>query len=1750
MDKITNAASAEGDRLGYNPYRDSKGRFDDGLTLADITGRPFSAKGTNDKKVKKAKKLVQEELDRLAKQLPKFLEDGGPQSIADLARLSGSDRAKVYKKLSDMEAKGKVTSRKQGITRMYTLTPKTKGTETLENLKDDETVAAVGQKSYIERDLAASARLDLKAAQAREQKDAIEWATEQGLDMPKASASDDEISAWTEQTVQAFRDSKKKAQQEAVAGQQANLDKEKPDPKAQEADDQKASADKSKTIEVGDKVRVKGKQSSDNPYGGEWATVAEVDGDFITVNPAGDTKMGLEFMRKDLKLDTKAPAQDTNNALAEAQARFKEELATKPFYHGTNADNAKTIREGGFKGSTGDVLNPEDETEARYGQGVYLTDSQKDAEHYANLTDGGEVLELSVSGEKVWDDAKQAEMGLPTIIDRLKEKNPNSQWQNYEPGQPLTPQFSIAQGGAVGYENEIKELQKEGYDVITFYPVTSDATYKEDKAFTYTLVSDPKQISVKDNNSSKAVPKDAIVADTDTEFYHGTTPQNAQSLLEGGFDVDKNTKGYAESPYAFFMSTSSDSDSDHSAGSYGDAVVTVKPKEPLNLLDGSSQTWNDTMGQSMGAEDSAEWAKKLSDMGYDGIQEANGEVMVWNTDKLEISGDAPEINTEKLTPNGFKSFVESTYKDQADWTDDEKDAITAYTGEDYMEINGMLRNDYKFEYTLSEDERKEMIQNLRSAVKIGLTKDTVLFRGLALKEELGVGDEITDLGFGSTSFNSDRASRFARTHGDYDGKKPYVMKINAPQGTKGIIPSLNENNSLRDNEQEFILPDGMTYRVTGTEEKIANPAAPNTSKYIELSVDIVPKDNSALSFNSIEDFEANKDVLLKKDADFYRADNLERLAAQIGFNEKPTTAESIPEGATPLYRAWTNSDYYNSYLNDNQPRLSIGIHGSGLYFSTSEEGALASVNEGGDNGIVTPAYIDPTAKGVDAEVIKTEMFEAYNKWNDTFDKAIADTKSIKDKADRATEVARLQQLKKASQNLHSDAGLYAATKGYDYIYTSNNGSTEGQNEYVILNRSKVVFVPKEEITEPSDTPSASQEYQNYSSRNSANLEKELGAQVDDSDDYSEAEKAAARYYKVIGYQPINDILRTGSTSDPDEKRARDAIKALDGAKRNELTENTLLWRGGQFDNELSVGDTIQDKGFVSTSFDETVARDFATEQDNGEYSYVFKINAPQGTKGLFIGDDEAEWLLDRNSEFSVSSIGEIDDDGVITVELDIVPKDKPATNSVEQIFADADARDKELKAEIDTLKKEFTDLTAKGYSNLSEEEKSRRWELDKLIDEKRKESMVAYDNMFNSIKALAPVTNTATPDAALTNEGPTGFESLDDNTLESLGTQLWTTWGQDTDHYEYQGAPGSPRRKMALQLMRELRVRGLTGEYSPGIDDNRLPLYIEAHNEEVAIADAYVNLPEAEKAMTPYNRFRLSKKTDNAIARLENSIADDYLYDSGTFFTIPKDEDDKYRFFSWKDREEWLKNNPNQTNAMDDRLFQNATADDSGFWWEIRMRAYHKLEDGMDKDEIVDTVKEAFNAEVNNIYHSMSEQDEYYNSLNTGIGPLKLYRYGAIGGRRQANGAFFSPNKIYTETYSDRAMGDGGYTDIDKTAFKEYTIQAEDLKVYRTTNIEDLYEELFDAPLYARKNGYADDQRVKELWRKEKQIHKRLQDEGYDAIHYDYPSLDNGYSKRGRALGLDRNAAETVILSKDILADMKKSGKTVKEYDD
>lgn len=150
--------------------------------------------------------------------------------------------------------------------------------------------------------------------------------------------------------------------------------------------------------------------------------------------------------------------------------------------------------------------------------------------------------------------------------------------------------------------------------------------------------------------------------------------------------------------------------------------------------------------------------------------------------------------------------------------------------------------------------------------------------------------------------------------------------------------------------------------------------------------------------------------------------------------------------------------------------------------------------------------------------------------------------------------------------------------------------------------------------------------------------------------------------------PINSYLNDGrhwNELSADEKeenlasinRANINLSSAIG-KSVPLEEPLVVFHGGYFDVGKIVGDKIKFKGYISTSFQQSIAERFGSETFDKESHYNFKILLPKGSKGLCANDtshggrlttykDEHEFLLDKAQTFEIVDIDY--DNQVVTI---------------------------------------------------------------------------------------------------------------------------------------------------------------------------------------------------------------------------------------------------------------------------------------------------------------------------------------------------------------------------------------------------------------------------------------------------------------------------------------------------------------------
>ena len=156
-------------------------------------------------------------------------------------------------------------------------------------------------------------------------------------------------------------------------------------------------------------------------------------------------------------------------------------------------------------------------------------------------------------------------------------------------------------------------------------------------------------------------------------------------------------------------------------------------------------------------------------------------------------------------------------------------AVTAYTDGSgrYNDINGYLREGemYFDQVDMSPSEQTETLGYIASLDNVidaapPLTEDTLTFRGISEEaaydfQNLEVGDQFTEAGYASTSWDKQVAENFARESG-------VVLQIVNPAGTQGLAPLGYQMNVINQwaPEKEWLLPRGTTFDVVSKTDNL------------------------------------------------------------------------------------------------------------------------------------------------------------------------------------------------------------------------------------------------------------------------------------------------------------------------------------------------------------------------------------------------------------------------------------------------------------------------------------------------------------------------------------------------------------------------------------------------------------------------------------------------------------------------------------------------------------------------------------------------------------------------------------------------------------------------------------------------------------------------------------------------------------------------------------------------------------------
>ena len=171
---------------------------------------------------------------------------------------------------------------------------------------------------------------------------------------------------------------------------------------------------------------------------------------------------------------------------------------------------------------------------------------------------------------------------------------------------------------------------------------------------------------------------------------------------------------------------------------------------------------------------------------------------------------------------------------------------------------------------------------------------------------------------------------------------------------------------------------------------------------------------------------------------------------------------------------------------------------------------------------------------------------------------------------------------------------------------------------------------------------------------------------------TEDEVLAVQDYKGNYYEPINAGLRADGTVPAMYQPVADHLDAV--LEHTVIEQDVIVSRGLGFDEftdpevvakwqNVTPGSIIQDKGYMSTTTNESIRDDFSGEGSNG---VTMEIKVPAGSNGLFIDPAfegtygtnlaEDEILLPRDSRLMVTKVT-VDDEGRTHIEAALLPRE-------------------------------------------------------------------------------------------------------------------------------------------------------------------------------------------------------------------------------------------------------------------------------------------------------------------------------------------------------------------------------------------------------------------------------------------------------------------------------------------------------------
>lgn len=168
-------------------------------------------------------------------------------------------------------------------------------------------------------------------------------------------------------------------------------------------------------------------------------------------------------------------------------------------------------------------------------------------------------------------------------------------------------------------------------------------------------------------------------------------------------------------------------------------------------------------------------------------------------------------------------------------------------------------------------------------------------------------------------------------------------------------------------------------------------------------------------------------------------------------------------------------------------------------------------------------------------------------------------------------------------------------------------------------------------------------------RQKANKNKQEFGKSELESDLTDEDKEVLNYYvKNAGAYDVNYVLRNDAIPTENDKRAiKDLTNAINKAKLKEDTEVYRYISNETVFEKLKIGEIYEDKGFMSTTYDNNTDR----EEDYQQYKVKMIINAPKGTNALDVSkifdsqtdEPEREIIFNKNTKLKLENVENIRD---------------------------------------------------------------------------------------------------------------------------------------------------------------------------------------------------------------------------------------------------------------------------------------------------------------------------------------------------------------------------------------------------------------------------------------------------------------------------------------------------------------------------